>query len=73
MPSNLDPIEMTPEERLRELAGILARGVLRLRKSRNLSGESPRENLQDSGKPGLAVPANSPLSVVGVSGSRVSR
>ncbi len=33
MYGGLDPGEMTPEERAREVAGILAQGFLRLRKN----------------------------------------
>lgn len=34
-----NPNELSPEQRRRELAGILAAGVLRLRKLRLLAGE----------------------------------
>ena len=32
-----DPIHLTPEQRRREIAAILARGILRLRPTRQLS------------------------------------
>ena len=35
-----DPTELSPEQRLREVAGILARGVLRLWQRRLLTGEA---------------------------------
>lgn len=35
-----DPAELSPEHRRRELAAILAQGVLRLRQRRRLTGEA---------------------------------
>jgi hypothetical protein len=36
-----DPAELSPEQRRRELADILAQGVLRLRQRRRRTGEPP--------------------------------
>jgi hypothetical protein len=41
-----DPAQMTPEERLAEIASILARGILRL----HTRGALPAEKLSDSGR-----------------------
>ena len=50
-----DPTYMTPEERAKEVAAILARGILRLRK-RNM-----RQNRQESAENGAEEPSqNSP-------------
>ena len=62
-----DPMSLTPEERLRELAGILAAAVLRVR-SRPASpadlGQHPgRKNLAESGADGLELPRQTVLSV----------
>lgn len=38
MRPSTDPAELSPEQRRREIATILARGVLRLRKQRLLAG-----------------------------------
>ena len=40
-----DPL---PDERLTEVAAILARGLLRLKTSRNLTSESPQNELQEN-------------------------
>ena len=59
------PSEMSPEQRRRELARILAAGVLRLRK-RRLFSESPEkpssESSAESAAGGLDVPAKTVLS-----------
>lgn len=52
-----DPAELTPDERLRQIATILARGVLRLRR-RRAAGTAP-----ESGSPSLDVSAETVLSV----------
>ena len=60
------PSELAPEQRLRELAEILAGGILRLRKQRWLAGrpghtphanspESPARRLEVLDKTGLSV------------------
>lgn len=45
------PSELSPEQRRRELTGILAAGILRLRKHRLLAaepGQTPRESSLES-------------------------
>src|SRR5262245_8875887 len=46
MPPCDDPALLTPEERLRELAAVLAAGVLRLRERAALPANSPQEQSQ---------------------------
>jgi len=51
-----DPAAMTPDERRREIAAILARGVLRLRESvQNAHGSGPQrtpeKSAESAGKP----------------------
>ncbi len=58
MRNDLNPANMTPNERFAELAGILARGVLRLH-----GNSSARKKLSESGQNPLDDPANSRLSV----------
>ena len=60
---DLKPHEMTPDERLNEMAAILARGVLRLRKARKFGDNSSPENSSESGPNPLDVPAETRLSV----------
>jgi len=48
MRSVADPAQMTPDERLAELAAILARGVLRLRTQ---AGINPKESVESGQKP----------------------
>lgn len=58
--------ELSPEQRRRELTGILAAGVLRLRKRRLLAGEpgqTPRENSPESPARRLEVSDKTVLSV----------
>ena len=50
----------TPDERLSEVAAILARGLLRLKTSRNLTSESPQNELQENQKS-----AKKPLELTG--------
>ena len=38
----------SPNDRLTEVASILARGLLRLKTSRNLTSESPQDELQEN-------------------------
>jgi len=60
-----DPADMTPEDRLAEVAAILAEGVLRLRRrSGILPTSTPPEisgNPLDLGEIGLDLPAKSRL------------
>jgi len=60
------PHELTPDERLRQIAGALAAGVLRLHKRGLLAAGSDRqgpENPPESGDPGLELSADAWLSV----------
>ena len=47
----LDPSEMTPEERMDELASILAAGFLRMKGEMRLPSEESRPNLGDGFRP----------------------
>ncbi|MBU4273312.1 MAG: hypothetical protein KKA28_15750 [Planctomycetes bacterium] len=63
MPNCADTTHPSPEERLREVAAILATGVLRLRqraalppdKNLEISGKMPPEGLELSGETRLSV------------------
>jgi hypothetical protein len=67
MRPDADPAFLTTAERFRELAGILAAGILRLRDRAALAadpGQVPGpENLPKTGPDGLEVPAETLLSV----------
>ena len=56
------PSDLAPEQRRRELAGILATGILRLRKHRLLAGE-PSGNSPESPTRRLEVSDGTVLSV----------
>ena len=60
-----DPAELSPEDRRRELARILAQGVLRLRQRRRLIGEvgAPPTTAQESSAGRLEVSGETVLSV----------
>jgi hypothetical protein len=59
-----DPSSLTPDERLSEVATILAGGVLRLHARAALSGGNlGRENSLNSGPAGLEVSEETVLSV----------
>ena len=58
-----DPSRMSPDERRRELARILAAGVLRLRKVRIASAGAQGEIGLESAIQRLEVPAKTVLSV----------
>ena len=63
MRSDLDPVLMTPDERRREVAAILASGLLRLRDRAALASDPTSENPSEPVENSLeAVPAN-PLTV----------
>jgi hypothetical protein len=63
MRPDLDPSLMTPDERRREVAAILAAGLRRLRDRSALTSEPASENPPDTAETPLeAVPEN-PLSV----------
>ena len=64
MPAPIRPDEMTPDDRFREIAVLLAKGVLRARKRRNPTpGPSPGK-LPESAAQGLDVPRDTRLSVL---------
>ena len=66
MRPSLDPAELSPQQCRSELAGILTRGVLRLRKRRLLAGEvavPPPSTAQEFSAGGLEVSAETVLSV----------
>ena len=58
-----DPTRLSPDDRFREVAGILAAGILRLRQRSALSTENSKENKPESSPDGLEVPAETRLSV----------
>jgi len=58
-----DPARLSADERLGELAGILAEGVLRLHSRRVLPPVSGPQNHAESGQDGLEVPRETVLSV----------
>ena len=60
-----DPTELSPEDRRRELAGILAQGVSRLRQRRRLIGEvsAPPTTAPESSAGRLEVSGETVLSV----------
>ena len=62
-----DSISLTPDERLAEVAGILATGILRLHTrlalSTDAAGLSARKNQAESAAPSLEVPDETVLSV----------
>jgi hypothetical protein len=67
MRPDIDPARMTPDERLREIAAILAAGILRLRSRAALPADSGQhsgpENLPETGPDRLEVPGETVLSV----------
>ena len=63
MPHCADTTRLSPDERLREAAAILAAGVLRLRQRAALPPETTLENLAELPAAGLEVPAETVLSV----------
>ena len=60
---DIQPCDMSPDDRLRELAAILARGVQRWRKQRLFSADSATSVARDSAHTGLELPAEMRLSV----------
>jgi hypothetical protein len=63
MPNCADPTRLSPDERFREVAAILASGVRRLRDRAALAAEVDQKNLPKSSPDGLEVPAETRLSV----------
>ncbi|QDU28842.1 hypothetical protein ETAA8_39470 [Anatilimnocola aggregata] len=58
------PHDLTPDQRRLEVAQLLARGLLRLRQRRRLSGNPMPDNIPlESSAEGLEVPAETVLSV----------
>ena len=51
-----DPAAMTPEQRRREVAAILARGVLRLRECQPLAVVPPPERTIEKSSKSLSIP-----------------
>ena len=58
-----DPTRLSPDERFREVATILAAGVRRLRERAALATEVDQKNLPKSPPDGLELPAETRLSV----------
>lgn len=58
-----DAADMTPDERLEEVASLLATGILRLRRRSALPAANDLEILPESLPDGLEVPAETRLSV----------
>ena len=58
-----DPTRLSPDERLRKVATILAAGALRLRQASALSAKNGKKNLPKASPEGLEVPAETRLSV----------
>ena len=54
---------LSPEDRRRELARLLARGLLRLCRRRACDPSSDPKNLSESERDGLAIPGETRLSV----------
>ncbi|GIW81343.1 MAG: hypothetical protein KatS3mg105_3502 [Gemmatales bacterium] len=57
------PTDMTPEQRLKRLAAILARGVRRYHRRLRRSESRPEKEVSESSPAGLEVPGNPRLSV----------
>jgi len=64
MPSPIRPDKMTPGDRFREIATILAEGVLRARKRREPAAGPSSEKVLESAAQGLEVPRDTRLSVL---------
>jgi hypothetical protein len=58
-----DLARLSPDERLREVAAILATGVLRLRRRAALPAENAQKNPVELSPDGLEVPVEPRLSV----------
>lgn len=63
MPKDSRETSLSPEHQRREIAAILARGILRLRRNAVLAGTCEQKNPRDSGLDRLDVPPVSRLSV----------
>ena len=64
--SHDDPASMSPDERRHEIAAILARGILRLHRTRQVAAESaasdPPDHAPEGGQKDLEVSGTSPYS-----------
>ena len=63
MISNTDPERMTAEERRREVAAILANGLLRRLRAAESAAASPVKTVSKGSKTGLELPAQTRLNV----------
>jgi hypothetical protein len=63
MISQTDPESMTAEERRREVASILANGLLRRLRASESAASSPAKTVSKGSKTGLELPAETRLSV----------
>ena len=63
MISTTDPESMTAEERRREVAAILATGLLRRLRAAESAAPSPAKTVSKESETGLELPAESRLSV----------
>ena len=60
---NSPPTELTPEQRFKQVAAILAKGVVRYQRSVRCSESRPDEESPESSPGGLEVPGETRLSV----------
>lgn len=58
-----DPASMPPDDRLREVASLLASGILRLQRRFALPGKESPQTVDKLSADGLEVPAETRLSV----------
>lgn len=58
-----DPAQLPPDERLAEIASLLAMGILRLRRRFALPGKTGQKISPESAPEGLEVPDETRLSV----------
>ena len=63
MPNCADSTRLSPDERFREVAAILAAGITRLRQSSALPSENTKKNRAESPPDSLEVPGETRLSV----------
>ena len=63
MPHDVDPIELTPAERMRELAALLTRGLLRSRARAGTPPDPTSEKPFKTGTNDLAVPPDTSVTV----------
>lgn len=63
MISTTDPESMTVEERFREVAAILANGLLRSLRTAEPAASSPTKTVSKESETGLELPAETRLSV----------